>query len=165
MSDRVVVIGAGNPLMGDDGLGLVALERLEAEWRLPPNVEFLDGGTWGIQLLPDLEAADEVIILDAIDAQLMPGQLVILENERLPRMFDFRVSPHDIGLQDAIALLELRGTRPGRMAAIGLQPGRVEWGIGLSPAVEAAMPILVEAVATRLATGGTPLQRRIPSHA
>jgi hydrogenase maturation protease len=162
MNDRIVVIGAGNPLMGDDGLGLAALELLEMDYRIPPNVELLDGGTWGIQLLPAIEAADEVILIDAIEARASPGQLVILEDESLPRMFDLRISPHQIGIQDTLALLELRGTRPARMSAIGLQPGRVEWGIGLSPEVERALPTLVAAVARRL---GDRAESRRSAHA
>lgn len=164
MSDRTVVIGVGNPLMGDDGLGLVALERLAADWRLPPGVELLDGGTWGIQLLPVIEDADEVIILDAIEARVTPGELVILEDDQLPRMFDFRVSVHHIGLQDTFALLDLRGTRPRRMAAIGLQPAQVDWGVGLSSAVEAAIPKMLAAVAARLGPAA-PAPHPVPAHA
>src|SRR5690348_18483909 len=71
---HTVVIGLGNPLMGDDGLGLAALARLEQEWQLPPEVELLDGGTWGMNLLPVIEDAQRVLLIDAIHADLPAGR-------------------------------------------------------------------------------------------
>ena len=82
MSESALVIGLGNPLMGDDGLGLAALERLAADWVLPPGVELVDGGTWGLNLLPLLEAADQVLFLDAVDVGKAPGEPVELTGER-----------------------------------------------------------------------------------
>ena len=165
MSNRILVIGVGNLLMGDDGLGLAVLEQLQADWRWPPGVEFLDGGGWGITLLPAIEDAEEVILLDAIEAHREPGEVVVLEGDELPRMFDFRISPHHIGIQDVLALLELRGTRPSRLVAIGVQPARVEWGVGLSPEVTAAVPRLLDAVMARLAGRGVMPVSREPVHA
>jgi hydrogenase maturation protease len=165
MSERILVIGVGNLLMGDDGLGLAALEQLQADRQWPAAVEFVDGGGWGISLLPAIEDADEVILLDAIEAHREPGELVILEGDDLPRMFDFRISPHHIGIQDVLALLEFRGTRPERLAAIGVQPARVEWGVGLSPEVAAAVPGLVDTVMARLADHGVIPLGREPIHA
>jgi hydrogenase maturation protease len=165
MNNRILVIGVGNLLMGDDGLGLAVLEQLQDNWRWPSRVEFLDGGGWGITLLPDIEDAEEVILLDAIEAQREPGELVVLEGDDLPRMFDFRISPHHIGIQDVLALLELRGTRPKRLVAIGVQPARVEWGVGLSTPVTAAIPRLLEAVLARLAASGVSPVAIEPVHA
>ncbi len=162
MSSRVLVIGVGNQLMGDDGLGLAALEQLQADWQWPPGVEFLDGGGWGISLLPAIEDAEEVILVDAIEAHREPGELVVLEGDELPRMFDFRISPHHIGIQDVLALLEFRGSRPSQLIAIGLQPARIEWGVGLSPEVAAAVPRLLKAVIARLAHHGVrPVTREL----
>ena len=62
---RTLVIGLGNPLMGDDGAGVAALERLRDEWELPPEVELVDGGTWGMNLLPLVESAPRLILVDA----------------------------------------------------------------------------------------------------
>ncbi|HEU5041742.1 MAG TPA: hydrogenase maturation protease, partial [Gemmatimonadales bacterium] len=70
---RTLVLGLGNPLMGDDGLGLAALERLATRWVVPPEVQLLDGGTGGLQLLPPIEDADRLIFLDVIEAGEEPG--------------------------------------------------------------------------------------------
>lgn len=156
----MLVLGLGNPLMGDDGLGLAALERLERDWRLPPEVQSVDGGTLGLALLPLFEVADEVVILDAIDTGGRPGELVVLEREALPRWLAQGTSVHEDGLAQVLALSELRATLPARLAAIGLQPGRVALGAGLSDEIEHGLDDLVAAVAQRLATWGHQLVRR-----
>ena len=84
---RTLVIGLGNPLMGDDGIGLAALEQLGGSRQLPGGVELVDGGTWGMNLLPLIEDADRVVFLDAIDAGHSPGALIELEREQLPLFF------------------------------------------------------------------------------
>ena len=88
----ILVIGLGNPLMADDGLGLAALERLRQRWRLPESVRLVDGGTWGMNLLPLIEEAERVVFLDAIDAGRPAGSLVELEREELPRLFAHKLS-------------------------------------------------------------------------
>lgn len=145
-----VVIGLGNPLMGDDGLGLVALERLR-ELVTDDTVDLVDGGTWGLSLLPAIEAAARVLLLDAIDAGGAPGTLHILARSDLPRYLATRLSPHEVDLQDVLALAELRGTLPDETVAIGLQPGHVETGWGLSEPVGGRLDALVAAVLHQLA--------------
>jgi hydrogenase maturation protease len=146
----VLVLGLGNPIMADDGLGLVALERLRRGWRLPPSVRLADGGTWGMNLLPLIEDAERVLLLDAIDAGRPPGTPVELEREELPRFLAHKLSPHQIDLREVLALAELRGTLPPHMVAIGLQPGRVEMACGLRPELERGLDELLRAVVERL---------------
>lgn len=145
-----VVIGLGNPLVGDDGLGLAALEQLRARGT-DREVELVDGGTWGLSLLPVIESAARVLLLDAIDADGPPGTLHILRRAELPRYLATRISPHEVDLQDVLALAELRGTLPQETVAIGLQPGRVETGCELSEAVRTRLDDLVAAVEQQLA--------------
>lgn len=149
-----MVIGVGSPLMGDDGLGLVALEALRDGWRFEPHVELVDGGTWGMNLLPFIEGARSLLFLDAIDAGRQPGALVTLEREALPRFFAAKLSPHQIDLKEVLALAEFRETLPERTVALGLQPARVQMSGDLSPVVEAAIPGLVEAAVERLRLWG-----------
>lgn len=145
-----VVIGLGNPLVGDDGLGLAALEQLRARGT-DRDVELVDGGTWGLSLLPVIESAARVLLLDAIDAGGPPGTLHILRRAELPRYLATRISPHEVDLQDVLALAELRGTLPQETVAIGLQPGRVATGCELSEAVRTRLDDLVAAVEQQLA--------------
>lgn len=155
-----LVIGTGSPLMGDDGLGLAALERLREAWRFEPPVELLDGGTWGMNLLPFLEGADRALILDAVEAGREPGELVTLEREALPRFFTTKLSPHQIDLREVLALAELRGTLPEETVVLGLQPGRVEMATELGPEVEGRVEALVEAAVERLEAWGHTAARR-----
>src|SRR5512141_953426 len=107
---RTLVIGLGNPLMGDDGIGLAALERLVASWEVD-GVELVAGGTWGMNLLPLIESADTVIELDG---------------DAVPRRLAAKLSPHQIDLGEVLALAALRETLPSRLVAIGIQPAEVE---------------------------------------
>src|SRR5690242_509820 len=100
MSNGVtVVIGLGNPLMGDDGLGIAVAQRLSG-WELPEDVQVVDGGTWGLNLLPVIEDAGRVILVDAIDVGAAPGTLIRLPRERLPKYLATKISPHDVDLRD-----------------------------------------------------------------
>jgi hydrogenase maturation protease len=151
---RTVVIGLGNPLMGDDGLGLVALERLRADYQVPPDVELVDGGTWGMNLLPVIESAGRVILIDAIDVGAAPGTPVRLERARLPRYLAMKISPHQVDLRDVLGLAELRGTLPADTVAIGLQPQRIALGNELTDTLRCRVDEVVALVLEELQAWG-----------
>lgn len=165
MSERILVVGVGNPLMGDDGIGIEALRLLREGWDFPPEVELVDGGTWGMGLLPAFEDATEILIVDAIEAGRQPGTLIRLSKEELPRHFRLRVSPHHVDLEDVLALLEFRGTAPERMTAIGLEPESVDWGVGLTGSAQVGMAGLTRAVIEHLVGRGLTIASRDPVHA
>ena len=166
MNESALVIGLGNPLMGDDGLGLAALERLAAEWVLPSGVELVDGGTWGLNLLPRLESADQVLFLDAVDVGKAPGDPVELTGGELPLLLGIKLSVHQIDLREVLALAQLRGTLPSTMACLGLQPASVEMRSGLSPVLQERVSELVTRAAARLHSWGHRLRRPgVPVHA
>ena len=146
-----LVVGLGNPLMTDDGIGLAALERLRARWDPPAEsgVEYLDGGTWGLFLLPEIERASAVIFLDAIQAGEEPGAVIELTREEIPAALSVTgLSVHQL------ALATLRGTLPERTVAIGIQPLYMRMGTEVTPAAEAALDEVVERTAARLAAWG-----------
>jgi hydrogenase maturation protease len=163
---RTVVIGLGNPLMGDDGVGIAALERLRATWHLPDGVELVDGGTWGMNLLPIIEDADQVLLIDAIKTGAQAGTEVVIPRARLPRYLATKISPHEVDLCDVLALAELRGTLPDDTVAVGLEPERVELSSELSEPLRARLDALVAAVVRQLATWGhVCVARPAPVHA
>jgi hydrogenase maturation protease len=149
-----LVLGVGNPLMTDDGLGLAALEALQRGWAFEPSVELVDGGTWGMRLLPAIEDAGRLLILDAIDKGAAPGTLVELDRSELPLLFTTKVSPHQVDLREVLALAALRGTLPPVLAAVGLQPDRIAMGTELSPRLARGLDDLVRRAAWRLESWG-----------
>ncbi|HWA40234.1 MAG TPA: HyaD/HybD family hydrogenase maturation endopeptidase, partial [Gemmatimonadales bacterium] len=163
---RTLVLGLGNPLMGDDGLGLAALQRLREEYEIPEMVFLVDGGTWGMNLLPLVESAEDLVLVDAINTNAVPGTVIRLERDELPRYFAHKLSPHQIDLREVLALAEWRQTLPRDLVALGIQPLAVELGEGLSLPVANAMEDLVELVVEHLETRGHVCVRRAgPVHA
>ena len=151
---ETVVIGVGNPLMGDDGLGIAVLAELQERWSFEPPLELLDGGTWGMNLLPHVERARRLLIIDAITNDAVPGSLVVLEKADIPRFLARKLSPHQIDVKEVLALAELRGTLPEEVVAIGLEPESVEMRAALSPVLASGMATVVEAVVERLSQWG-----------
>jgi hydrogenase maturation protease len=151
---RTLVLGLGNPIMGDDGFGLAVLERLQTGWLLPPEIETVDGGTWGMKLLPLIEEAGRPLVLDAINAGLDPGSPVALGRADLPRYFAHKLSPHQIDLREVLALAELRGTLPAELVALGAQPARLELVAELSPVLADQVEAIAELAVARLECWG-----------
>ena len=157
---RTLVLGLGNPLMGDDGLGLAAVARLREEYEIPEMVFLVDGGTWGMSLLPLIESAEDLVLVDAINTDDVPGTVTRLERDELPRYFAHKLSPHQIDLREVLALAEWRQTLPKDLVALGVQPLAVELGQGLSLPVANALDDLVDLVVEHLETRGHRCVRR-----
>jgi len=163
---RTVVIGLGSPLMADDGVGIVALERLRDRWPAHPDVEFVDGGTWGMNILHLIEQADRVLFLDAIRTGAEPGTLIRLERSDLPRFLFTKVSPHQIDLREVLAVAELRGTLPPDTVALGVEPDTVVLSTALTARIASRVDAIVEAATGQLvAWGHSPLQIEAHAHA
>ena len=140
--------------MTDDGVGVRVVNRLAADYRFPPGVAVVDGGTLGLDLLPLLDGVDRLLIVDAVETGGPPGTLMRLEGEEIPMAFRTKLSPHQMGLQDLLAVAELQGSRPREMVLWGVQPESIELGMELTPAVAARFDQLVEKVLAELAAWG-----------
>jgi len=143
-SRQVLVLGLGNAIASDDGAGVRALERLKNDSRLPPDAVLVDGGTACFELLDVIAGAGRLVILDSVDTGAPPGTLVRMcgaELRGVPR----GASAHELGLADLLAASRLLGTEPAEVVLLGIQPASVAPGLALSPAVESALPALVEA--------------------
>lgn len=136
MTERTAVLALGNPLLSDEGVGAAALARL----RDRPGVEAVDGGTDGLTLLAWLRGIRRLLVLDAVETGLAAGTVVRLEPDALPG----GDGVHRLGLPDLLAALELLGEPPTQVVVLGVQPGRLEPGLDLSPEVARAVPALVE---------------------
>ena len=156
MTDRVLILGIGNLLWADEGFGVRCVEAMAETYALPGNVTLLDGGTQGLYLLPFLEAADALIVFDAIDYGLPPGTMKIVRDDEVPAFMGAKkMSLHQTGFQDVIATATLMGYRPAKMVLIGCQPVELEdFGGGLRPAVAARIPQALEIARATLAEWG-----------
>lgn len=142
----MLVIGVGNPLMSDDGVGQRLLEALAVRASRSDGVEFLDAGTLGFMLLPRVEQCDALLALDAADLGAEPGDVRVFEGEALDAFARApHCSVHELGLRDLLDAARLTGCLPHRRALVGVQPGQLGWGMALSPPVEAALPAATDA--------------------
>jgi hydrogenase maturation protease len=147
---RIVVLGVGNILLSDEGIGVRAIEMLQRDFQLPPEVVVIDGGTTGMEMLEDLSNADHIIIIDAVRSGKAPATVVRLADEQVPQFFRTKLSPHQIGLADVLATLALMGQQPGGVTVIGVEPVSLQTSLSLSPQVEARLPELMDLLVTEL---------------
>lgn len=136
----VLVLGVGNPLLADDGTGLVLLEGVRARGPWPRGVELADGGTDGLALLPALADASGAVVLDAVRTGGSPGTVHCARDDAVPRLYARPVSPHQVGVGEVLAAAALSGCLPPRLALVGIEPLRTGGPcLGLSPPVVAAL--------------------------
>lgn len=142
---HTLVLGVGNLLMSDDGVGVHAVQRLEKR-PLPPGVEVLDGGTCGLDLLQFFEGVERLIVLDAANLGCEPGTIVRLEGDDVPAFLAIKVSPHEINLPELLFSAKLSGIYPREVVVLGVQPETIETGVALSPPVAAQVDALLARV-------------------
>nr|MDO8077135.1 hydrogenase maturation protease [Candidatus Freyarchaeota archaeon] len=143
---RVVVIGVGNLLLGDEGVGVRVVEEL-TEMDLPPHVEVVDGGTGGIVLLNLMEGADRVILVDAVLGGGSPGEIYVLSLDRLMGGRVKFFSLHEMDLLSVLRIGKELGKLPPELVLIGVEPKNYqEYTMELSPEVRAAIPRVIEKV-------------------
>jgi len=148
---QILVIGLGNVVLSDDGVGVHAVRRLRE--RTPPagGVTLVEGGTAGLLLLPHLADAERAILIDAIDTGAPAGTLVRLEGQDWPTAFATRVTVHDVGLRDLLGAAQLTGALPQQLVLHGVQPASTSIGVELSAPVAGALEQLISAVQADLA--------------
>jgi len=160
MAMRAVVLGVGNILLADEGVGVHAVEALRADYHVPAELTLIDGGTSAMELLEDLEGLDLLIILDAVRAGRAPATLIRLSGNQVPVFFRARLSPHQVGLAEVLATLDLLGNPPRETIVFGIEPVSLETRLGLTEPVAARLPELVQAVVDELGARGLAVRAR-----
>lgn len=150
---RALVLGIGNILIQDEGIGVRALEWLQAHC-VCPNVQLIDGGTMGLNLLHYLEGIDHLLILDAIQANKPPGSIITLRGNAVPAFLGMKISPHQIGVHDLLAVAQLKDSTPPEVVILGVQPQNLGVGLELSPAVATRVEPLGHLAIEQLKTWG-----------
>ncbi|MDE8342209.1 MAG: HyaD/HybD family hydrogenase maturation endopeptidase [Acidocella sp.] len=161
---QIIILGVGNILWADEGFGVRAVEALHARYELPGNVRLIDGGTQGLTLLPIIEDADVLVILDAVDYGLEPGSLHLVDDDAVPYCLTAKkMSLHQTSMLDVLGLARLNGRLPERMRLVGVQPLNLEnYGASMTPPVKAQIDEAVAETIKFLAECGVEARLRQP---
>lgn len=144
--EKITVIGLGNTLYTDEGVGIHVLPLLEEILAGTENIEIIEGSTDGIRLLGPVEDTDQLILLDSINGGEPPGHLYTVEREDIPAYCNVKMSVHQLGFQEVLFAARIRERLPARMVLFGVQPASLEFGIGLSDTVRGRLAGLAELV-------------------
>jgi hydrogenase maturation protease len=138
---KTLVLGIGNTLLTDEGIGVHVLQALEPELANWPDVTLLDGGTLSFTLAGPIEDADALIVVDAANIKSRPGEWTLLRGQEMDAflMSNRKASVHEVGLTDLRAIALLAGHWPERRAMLAIQPDVIDWGEQPTPAVAAAI--------------------------
>ena len=144
-----LVLGLGNLLLCDDGVGVHAIRRLQSDPRVPPEAVLMDGGTQGLSLLPHISGFRRLLVMDAVDVGEEPGALIRLEGPALDNL-PGKPSVHQLGFADLVVSLKLLGESPEKIVVLGMQPQSSQWSTELSHTVQDRLDRLVDAAVVQL---------------
>jgi hydrogenase maturation protease len=154
MEANILLLGLGNILLGDEGLGIRAWERLQKRYRLPEEVTRVDGGVLGLELLAYVDGVTHLLAIDAVQTGQPPGTLVRLEGAEIPKTLSLKLSMHQVSFQEVLAMSYLRGTMPPHLVVWGMEPAVLETGVVLSNIVAVQLDPLVREVVGELRQWG-----------
>lgn len=145
----ILVLGLGNTLLSDDGVGVHVIEALREEYDGNLGVELRDGGTLGLALLPDVESSSALILVDAAECGGPAGDVRCYVGDDMDaRLKGKKRTAHEVAAADLLDAAALTGLRPHRRALVAVQPSSTEWGLAPTPVVQSAIPAACEAVRT-----------------
>ncbi|MBI2876054.1 MAG: hydrogenase maturation protease [Candidatus Tectomicrobia bacterium] len=161
MKEKVVILGVGNLLLRDEGSGIHVLRELQAHYLFEDQVHLVDGGTGGLGLLPLIEGAEHLIVIDAVQTSHPPGTLFRFTPAEILHENTPRLSSHELDLAGVLQLAEILGRVPPSVILFGVQPEDISsYGLDLTPSVQAVVPVLVRLVLEELDRWGVHWRRR-----
>ncbi len=161
---EILVLGIGNLLNTDEGVGVHAVKELQVLLADTPGVLAHDGGTLGLNLLPLVEDHDYVLLLDAVDAGADPGTVIELADDDIPVFGGAKLSQHQLTFQEVLGLALVREKYPSHLHLIGVQPLSLEIGVGMSDPVKATLPTVIQLALRRLAGWGVAIPEHVGIH-
>ena len=156
----VTILGVGNVILTDEGFGVRAAEYLDHHYTFPDNVQIVDGGTLGIELTQYVTGTNKLLVIDSINGGAEPGTVCRFHNDAIMEHFQDKLSAHEVGIQDVLALLTVTGHKIPEVIVIGAQPFDLEAGVGLSDGMQALLPQIVEQILKDLRDWGIEAQRK-----
>jgi len=145
---KILVLGIGNTLLMDEGVGIHVLSALRANPALPDDVELLDGGTLSFTLAGPIQEADALVVVDAANIDSPAGHWRLMEGDAMDAFLlgNRKSTVHEVGLTDLRAIALLAGHWPARRAMLAIQPQVMDWGESPTPVVSAAIPAVAGAI-------------------
>jgi len=141
---KITILGVGNILMQDEGFGVRVVEQLLHHYEFPQNVQVLDGGTLGMELLRFLIGTDKLILVDAVSGTLPPGSIYQFSHDEVKKYFKEKVSMHELGIQDVLAVLEVLEKPAKEIIILGIQPLTIDIGLEMTALVAGAVEHVIE---------------------
>ena len=150
----VTVLGVGNVILRDEGFGVRVAEYLDAHYDFPENVQIVDGGTLGIELTQFVTGTKKLLVIDSINGHAAPGTRFAIRDDDVLAHFQDKISAHEVGIQDVLALLEVTGHKIPTVTVLGAQPYNLEAGVELSEEMKKLVPEVAEEALNELKTWG-----------
>lgn len=151
---RILLLGVGNILYSDEGIGVHAMQHMEKHFTFSDNVTLMDGGVMGKLLMPPILECDRLIVMDAVLGDHAPGTMYRLEDDALRKSLGFKDSQHQVDLEDVLVSCDMLGNRP-QAVVIGMEPADyTTMGMELTPACKEKLPSFVEHVLKELREQG-----------
>ncbi len=160
MRSRVALIGLGNILLSDEGVGVHAVEALKKKFDFPEEVRLIDGGTLGLDLLPLIEGVERILFIDAADLKKEPGAIAVIEDQEIPALLEPKLSLHHVGLSDLLFASRFMGNQPAQIVLVGMQPETMEVGLDLSPTIVRRLGELLEVIVGKLREWGVEVKKK-----
>lgn len=162
--EKIAILGLGNILLQDEGVGVHTIEAFKKDFIFPENVQLIDGGTMGLDLISFIEGMDKILIVDAVHIKKAPGTIVIIEDEEIPSFISAKLSVHQIAFPDVISALRLLGITPAKMTLVGIQPDNIGIGLDMSDVLKKNFKRLINTVMERLNEWGVKIKSQCQNH-
>jgi hydrogenase maturation protease len=160
MRNKICVIGLGNILLRDEGVGVHALRALKKGFAFSDPIDLLDGGTMGLDLLPYIEGMEKILFVDALELKKEPGTIAVLEDEEIPATLKSAISFHQVGLSDLLFASKFMGISPPKTTLIGMQPEKIETGLALSETLNRNFEKLLHTILEKLREWGVAFREK-----
>lgn len=158
----ITILGLGNILMTDEGVGVHTVNEFEKRYEVPSYVEIIDGGAAGLDLIPFIEGREKVLMVDAVNFDQPPGHIGTLVNDAIPVKLATKASMHHLGLMDVLSIVKLSGNYPREVCIIGIQPKSLELGLDMTPEICDKKEKLIERITEKLSEWNIPCALRSP---
>ncbi|MBD3275959.1 MAG: hydrogenase maturation protease [Candidatus Marinimicrobia bacterium] len=146
----IVILGLGNYLMQDEGVGVHLARIIEANYQFEPEISVIDGGTMGLDLMPYFEENERVLIIDAMDADKPPATVFTLQNDSILAQLKTKLSLHHLGLSDVLGTIKLLDMEPSEIFLLGIQPAEITTSIELSDTISNKLPAIIDIILEKL---------------